>query len=145
VKDHEAFARELVEVVPEPLFPFGSLTPGHRTLAGRPDTDGNEDADQHCEEQTEPISQATAEWWCHGFLEPRLLVKTLQGVVKNGHEQAHSDISAASHEENSQDCKREPGPVGSIARTPPFVLSSGRATCLIRHLTRSYVSLADVF
>ena len=57
VKDHEAFARELVEVVPEPFFPFSSLTPSHRTLAGHPDTDGNEDADQHCEEQTELISQ----------------------------------------------------------------------------------------
>jgi hypothetical protein len=68
VKDHEAFARELVEVVPEPFFPFGSLTPGNRALAGRPDTDGNEDADQHCEEQTKLISQATAELWCHGFL-----------------------------------------------------------------------------
>ncbi len=111
-------------MVPEPFFSFGSLTSSHGALAGPPDTDGSEDDGQRCEEQTELIGQATAEWWRHGFLQRRLLLKTLQGVVKNGHEQAHSDIGAASPEENFQDCKREPGPVGLIARTPSFVLSS---------------------
>ena len=45
VKDHEAFARELVEMVPEPFLPFGSLTPRHRALPGPPDTNGSEDDD----------------------------------------------------------------------------------------------------
>jgi len=97
VKDHEAFATELVEVVPKPFLPFGSLTPSDGALVGHPDTQGRKNAGQDSEEEAELVSQATAEWRRgSGFLRRPRLQEALEEVVERSRCETHHEVRGES-------------------------------------------------